>query len=453
MKYRSVRPFLYRAVMFMTALSLVSALLLTPAGQAQAAGPGEITASSALLMDMETGRVLFDQNGHTPAYPASTTKIMTALLAIEYLDMDQRIEVPEDMGPADGAAMYLLPGEAFTVRQLVDSLMVKSANDAAVLLARTISGSVEAFADLMNHRARELGARNTHFTNPNGLPDDNHVTTAYDLAVISRHAMTDPLFREIAEQVRVTLDETEQTPEKRYFRTSNRFRWSQALISYRGSLVPIQYDVVDGIKTGWTRQANQCLVSSGEISGVRMIAVVLGAEGYNVYSDSRALLDYGFEHFEPYTLLEANAVLGELELPEAGGDTVLYGVREDVTALRHRSDPSFFQYDTVVDLHEPELPVRLGQVLGTVEVVDGEYSQILNIHALSEAQPLYAMVTASSSVGNIGLRLLLWALAGMAGLAVLFVFWVAWNMKKSGKRYRFRGLKKRTPVRRNRTLR
>ncbi len=425
----------------------VSVGILMVAAPAALATPPDITAPGAVLIEMDTGRVLFDQNAHQPAYPASTTKIMTALLAIEHLDMDQVIPVPEDMGPANGAAMYLLPGESFTVRELVDSLMVKSANDAAVLLARTISGSVESFAELMNQRAAELGARNTHFTNPNGLPEDSHMTTPYDLAVISRHAMQDPLFREIAAQVRVTLDETEQTPEKRYFRTSNRFMWSQALISYRDELIPIKYDVVDGIKTGWTRQANQCLVSSGEVGGIRVIAVVLGAEGYNIYADSRALLDYGFEHFEPYTLLAPGTVLGEMEIPGSIEGSIPYGVREEFTALRHRSDPDFFQYETLLNPDPPEPPIRLGQVIGTLEVTDGDYRHIMNVHALGEAESVYAMVSASSNVGNLGWQVLRATLYGGGLLLLLFAAWFAWNVKKSGKRYRFRRRTKRTFIR------
>ena len=269
-----------------------------------------LNCSTAVLIEEETGKILYEKQKDVPVYPASTTKIMTALLTLEHLDLNQKITVPEDMGPADGSAMYLLPGETFTVEELLQGLLVKSANDAAILLAKNISGSVEEFSNLMNQRAQEIGCQNTHFVNPNGLHDPNHTTSAYDLALIAREAMKNPKFRELVSTDFVQIHATEQTPEIRYFRNTNKFLWSKQTIDYKGISTPIKYDVIDGIKTGYTPEAGKCLVSSGEKNSIRLIAVVMKNQGLEVYANSRKLLDYGFQNFTKKKIFTANEVAG-----------------------------------------------------------------------------------------------------------------------------------------------
>lgn len=277
--------------------------------------PSELAGEAAVVIEYKTGKILYGKDPHKIMYPASTTKMLTALVVLEHLDLDQVVMTPLETGMADGSAMYLLPGELFTVRELLDAMMVKSANDAAVLLAQTVAGDVESFASLMNARALELGAKDTHFTNPNGLHDPLHVTTAYDLALIGREAMQYPLFRELVSQVNVTLDETPQTPEKRYFRNTNRFLWSNQLMEYEGGYEPIRDERVDGIKTGFTTPAGHCLVSSATKEDMRVISVVLNSPNFSVYSDSRALLDYGLEHFAVMDVVHAGSTLGFWEIP------------------------------------------------------------------------------------------------------------------------------------------
>ncbi len=267
-----------------------------------------ITAPNGILIDYATGQVLYDKNAHKIAYPASTTKIMTAILVLENANLNETITIDEDLY-VDGSSMYLLRGEAFTVKELLQVLLIRSANDVAEVFAKHISGSVEAFADLMNERARELGAYNTNFTNPHGLPDENHFTTAYDLAMISQHAMTMGLFREIVSTTRLTLEETEFTPEKRYYRNTNRFLWGTGpynQILHEDKYTDIKYDIVDGIKTGYTNDAKQCLVASSIKDGRRLISVVLGAKSLNVYADTRKLIDYGYDNFSLIQLANKN---------------------------------------------------------------------------------------------------------------------------------------------------
>ena len=165
-------------------------------GQNQALGV-EVPAKAAVVIDADTGKVLFEQNAHEELPPASTTKILTATLVLEHLDLDEVLTVPEGFVNDGEAGIWLEPGEKQTVEALLMAMMLRSANDAAQMLAIGVAGSEEAFADLMNERVAELGLENTHFVNPNGLHDDNHYTSAYDLAMLTREALKNETFNEI----------------------------------------------------------------------------------------------------------------------------------------------------------------------------------------------------------------------------------------------------------------
>lgn len=240
-----------KKVSYSLILLILLSLVNVPRAYAQTLN---ISAPNAILMDYTTGKVIYDHNAHVPAYPASTTKVLTALLALEHLDLNEVITVDYDIYVI-GSSMYLMKGESFTVEELIQALMIRSANDVGELLAIRISGSVEEFSNLMNQRAKELGALNSNFTNPHGLPEDDHITTAYDLAMITREALKSEKFREIMSTVNLQFAPTEQTPETRYFRNSNRFLWATGRanhILYDGRYIDIKYDIVDGVKTGFT---------------------------------------------------------------------------------------------------------------------------------------------------------------------------------------------------------
>ncbi|MBM7613851.1 D-alanyl-D-alanine carboxypeptidase family protein [Alkaliphilus hydrothermalis] len=327
--------------------SLISMILLiTILSTSSVFAAPQMTAPNAVLMDFQSGEVLYDHNAHEITFPASTTKVMTAILVIENTKLDDVVTVDKEYF-VDGASMYLKEGESFTVEELLQALMIRSANDVTELFATHISGSVEEFAKLMNERAKQLGAKNTHFTNPHGLPNDNHVTTAYDLAIIGRHAMTFPKLREIARTTNVVFEETPQTPEKRYYRNSNRLLWGTGggnQILYRGQYVNIKYDVVEGIKTGYTVAAQQCLITSAMQNEHRIIAVVLGAKGSNIYLDTRTLIDYGFENFKSQPLLEEGVVEAEiplnngikesLSLVTASGYAPIFPIDKDTSTIK-----------------------------------------------------------------------------------------------------------------------
>lgn len=328
----------------------------------------EITAPNGVLMDFETGKVLYEKDAHEPTYPASTTKVMTAILVLEKATLEDVVTIDYDLH-VDGSGMYLVKGESFTVKELFQGLLVRSANDAAEALAIHIAGSVEEFAKLMNERAKELGALNTNFTNPHGLPDENHVTTAYDLAIISKHAMDFPLFRETVSTTMITFDETEQTPEKRYYRNTNRLLWGTGggnLMDYRGETINIKYDIVDGIKTGYTNAAQQCLIASALNNDQRLISVVLGAAGSNIYIDTRTLIDYGYENFTIHGMTEANELQSEAPVKNGVLDSVKLKTADSLSVVLNKDqDPSLITKEVIIN-ESITAPIEEGAVLGKV---------------------------------------------------------------------------------------
>lgn len=350
-----------------------------------------LNCSTAVLIEEDTGKILYEKQKDAPVYPASTTKIMTALLTLEHLNLNQKITVPEDMGPADGSAMYLLPGETFTVEELLQGLLIKSANDAAILLAKTISGSVEEFSNLMNQRAQEIGCQNTYFVNPNGLHDPNHTTSAYDLALISKEAMKNPKFKELVSTDFVQIHATDQTPEIRYFRNTNKFLWAEQTIDYKGTTIPIKYDVVDGIKTGYTPEAGKCLVSSGEKNGIRLIAVVMKNEGLEVYANSRKLLEYGFQNFTKKKILTANQVAGRTVFIDSLEKNLDFYVKEDYYTVENINSKTEIEQE--VSLNENiKLPIHVDDEIGTLKLKENGVILVeLPIFAKNEIHSIYSL--------------------------------------------------------------
>lgn len=362
-----------------------------------------ITAPHAVLMDYTTGEILLEHNAHKVAYPASTTKVMTALLVLENANLDDVITVKEDLC-IDGSSMYLLKGESFTVKELLQGLLIRSANDAAEILAVHISGSIEEFVKLMNIRAKELGAINTHFTNPHGLPDENHVTTAYDLAIIAKHAMSFDVFRDIVATERLNFSPTEFTPETRYYRNTNRFLWGTGgsnQILYNGVYTNIKYEIIDGIKTGYTGAAKQCLISSSIKNNHRLISVVLGADGSNVYLDSRTLIDYGYHNYKLVEIVDKNKFVISPPIANAAEDTVALYTDEQINAiLTIDMDPSKIHRETIVEKNI-KAPISSGEILGKViysieNKVLGE-SNLVAINSI-DAKPLIKRIFISSNI-------------------------------------------------------
>jgi serine-type D-Ala-D-Ala carboxypeptidase (penicillin-binding protein 5/6) len=242
--------------------------------------PGQtlnVVAQSAAVVDSYSGDFLFAKNENAKQYPASSTKILTALIVIESGDLDHSVTVDLADTKVEPSSLGLKPGEQYTRRQLLYGLLLKSANDVAMALARDNAGSVPAFAEKMNLRAAQLGATASHFVNPHGLHDPNHYTTAHDLVLIGRAAMQQPLFREIVSTVYYTW----KAPSGQIDQLRNHNR---LLRHFAGC---------NGLKTGYTRIAQQVLVSSALRGGHEVISVVLHTDKPGIWDDSKALLSYG----------------------------------------------------------------------------------------------------------------------------------------------------------------
>jgi serine-type D-Ala-D-Ala carboxypeptidase (penicillin-binding protein 5/6) len=248
-----------------------------PATNAAGEKEPNVFAESAAVIDSFSGEFVFLKNENTLQYPASSTKILTALLVIEAGDLDKQVTVDPSDTKVEPTKLDLQPGEQYTRRQLLYGLMLKSANDVAMALARDNAGSIEAFAEKMNRRAVELGATNSHFVNPNGLHDPSHYTTAHDLALIARVAMEQPFFRQLVG----TIYYTWKSPKGVVYQLRNHNR---LLRHFAGC---------NGLKTGYTRAAQQVLVSSALREGHEVISVVLHTNKPGIWEDSKALLTYG----------------------------------------------------------------------------------------------------------------------------------------------------------------
>ena len=331
-----------------------------------------IVAKHAVLMDYESGKILYNKDGNSKLYPASTTKVWTACLVLkEVKDLNQVIEI-KDLPQIDGSSMYLKNGESFTVKQLLDALLVHSANDAAFVLARYVGGgNVQKFIDLMNSEAKKIGATNTHFNNPHGLPDPNHYTPAHDMALIAREAMNNDTFRQIVKTKSLKFEATKAYPYERYFVNTNKFLTSHDKITYKGQPINIKYDIVDGIKTGYTGNAGYCLSFSMVVNKNdknekkrRVIGVVLGTNHKNKRtSASLALLKYGKENFNMKKVIDKDSFIGkkyikgmkELEVTLKAKDE-LYTILKDDESIKSE-----------VKIKNIEYPVKKGDTMGIIK--------------------------------------------------------------------------------------
>lgn len=310
-----------------------------------------VSASSAVLIEANSGKIIYEKNCHIRKGMASTTKIMTALVAIENGDLDMKIRIPREAVGIEGSSLYLIENEELTLHELLYGLMLRSANDAAVAIAIAIGGSTEGFADMMNARADEMGLENTHFVNPHGLDSDEHYTTAYDLAIITSEALKNQVFQEIVSTYSKTLSHN-GVPDRRIVVNHNRL-----LKNYKGCI---------GVKTGFTKKCGRCLVSAAERDGVILIAVTLGAP--NDWKDHTSMLDYGFDLYESVEL--DGALSGEAHVVGGINDKVSYSSsgKEKVVILRNTEsirrcvEMQRFYY----------APIKNGDVLGHVVYYEGD---------------------------------------------------------------------------------
>ena len=323
--------------------------------------PGQVRALSAqkaILMDAQTGRVLYEKNADQRSLIASTTKIMTALIICEQCNVLDRMRIPKEAVGIEGSSMYLQEGEVLTLQELLYGLMLHSGNDAAVALAIYCGGTVEGFAELMNDKAHQLGMTGTHFENPNGLDSPGHYSTARDLAILTSYAMKNPIFAKTVSTRTVTIGQ-------RYLRNHNKLLW--------------QVDGADGVKTGYTRAAGRILVSSAVRSGRRLVAVTI--DDPDDWQDHGALLEEGFSRFEVRKLVSAGDLIETVEI-EGGQEGYVhilaaedfsYAVAEDEIMTVELHGPGFVYAPVVEGAQAEAAYVCLnGKPVGKISTVYGE---------------------------------------------------------------------------------
>jgi D-alanyl-D-alanine carboxypeptidase (penicillin-binding protein 5/6) len=330
------------------------------------AKPAAENADAYILIDGETGSVLCEKNSQARLYPASTTKIITAVLALEMGNPDQVMTASQsaidDIGP-NGSNIGIIPGEKIRLENLLQALLICSANEAANIVAENICATREEFIGIMNRKAKELGAAGTHFVNASGIHDPDHYTTASDMAVFARYAMTLPGFREIVRMPSLTMPSTNKHPEWPELANTNRLLTSVQKELYE----------VNGIKTGFTGPAGYNLVASAvDSSGMELISVVMGVRNENAQNNvrkySEELLDYGFNNFKRVVLLEKDKVYRNVKVENAAD---LYGLdlitADNLTCVLPK-ETEISDIKEISNIGDSiSAPVNQGDIIGYVE--------------------------------------------------------------------------------------
>lgn len=328
----------------------------------------EVSAQAAILMDMKTGAVLFEKNADQILEPASLTKIMTGLLAIELLDPADEVTIDRDF-PEAGNSLLLRKGEVLTVEELLYGMLVHSANDAAIVLAEEMAGSVEEFCKLADARAKEIGAVHTVYKNPNGRNDvTGHVTTARDLALICVEAMKDPLFRKIVGTKQYTIPATSESPARSYTSTNRLLYDTETELTVGTQVRTPKYDGILGIKTGETGTAGLCLAAAAARGDTELVAVILGEpKGMYRFSDGIALLDYGFDNYYSYRVLSAGDSPGKAPVRQAASVKAAGVAAEDCWITLPSEASSSLLEQRIVWREGLAAPLAKGSALGSAD--------------------------------------------------------------------------------------
>lgn len=363
-------------------LLLLSIILLNSYSHAE--DELELFGQGAVLIDYDSLEILYGKNPHEKMFPASTTKIMTGILALEYGNLNETVTIERDIvGMTDGTHIALEVGEEITLGELLDALLIESANDAANAIAKHISGSVDEFVSLMNEKAYSIGALNTNFENPSGLPDEDHVTTAFDLAIIAKYAMNNNGFADIVGNYKGTIAPTNKKDEKRHLKSSNRLLYSQEEIMVDGSSVPIKYKGANGVKTGYTNAAQFCLVASMERDDHKFIAVSLKSNRNNIYTDVHKLFNFGVSNYTRTRIGFSGKFLDNFDIKDGVVQSVPGITSKDSFCLVNPN--RLGEIEEVVILDEAlKAPIARNDTIGSVRyVLDGQ--------TLAEADVLSAM--------------------------------------------------------------
>ena len=320
----------------------IPGLVISPSDPLQ-----KLTARSAVVMDTVTGQLLYERDSDTRRYPASTTKMMTLIVALEKGNLDDVVTVSKNAEGMEGSTLWLVKGDKIPLGELLTGMMMHSGNDATIAVAEHIAGSEAAFVEMMNEKAAAIGANDTHFVNPNGLPHEQHYTTAHDLAKIAAYGYSLPNFEKIVSQQEVIYDWVKDPAKK--LRNENQMLWL-----YRGS---------NGVKTGYTDAAGRCLVSAARRDGMQLVAVVL--DSVYMWNDSIALLDYGFKNATPKSLVKKGDVVTKVKVSDGSDDELELVAAESLVAVEKQGETGKLEKKLELP-KEIAAPIKKGDVVGKV---------------------------------------------------------------------------------------
>ncbi len=335
----------------------------------------ELKSDSALLVDASSGKILFEKNANQKLFPASITKIMTALLVMESIDkgeisLDEKVTISDNAWKMGGSQVFLGVGEEQTVENLLKSIIISSANDACVALAEHLMGNESNFVKRMNERAKELGMQNTNFINSHGLHDDNHYTTANDIAIMTRELLK---HEKILEWSTIMLDYLEHTDKDRpatmLANTNKLIRW---------------YDGADGLKTGSHSKAKNCISATAKRNNLRLIAVILGAPDSNTrFIEAAKLLDYGFENYDSVPIIEQGEIVDVLTVEKGKEPSVNLIAERNLTILIEKGKKDDIKKEIQI-LPKISAPVKKGQELGKIIIYDKDDNKIEEVNLIAE---------------------------------------------------------------------
>ena len=368
-------------VLFCFSLSLVLAITVglspalaepaaknPPKGEVAASSQLETTAVTAVLMDYNSGQILFQKDMHTARPMASVTKLMTMLLICEAesqgkIKMTDKVVASDHACSMGGSQIFLEPGEEMTVKEMLISIATGSANDCSVAMAEALAGSEEAFVELMNQRAKDMGLRNTHFSNPTGLPVENHYTSAYDMAQVLRECLRYPSFREVSSIYEYDL----RGGDFKLWNTNKLLKW---------------YPGADAGKTGWTNEASYCLAASAKRDGLRLVSVVLGCPMPRThFQETIKLFNYGFARYKAVNMADAGQVIREIDVDKGQVEKVKIITKDPVGLVVAKGQEKVVEGK--INLPDKlDAPIEKGQVVGNY-VITKDGQEVLKVDLLA----------------------------------------------------------------------
>ncbi len=423
---------------------LIFSILLSLFTLPAAADDFHADAKAALLVEETTGEILYAQNIHKELYPASLTKVMVALLVMEKIDagkmkLTDTLTASREAIKENGSTTVLLEGEELTVKDLLYAMLVPSANQAASILAEGVDGSIEDFVKHMNERAKELGCQNTHFANPIGLHDEDHYSSAWDLYLITKEARTHDLFLEICKTAVYEVPATNLS-EGRRLHTTNSLLSNWKWIGY-------MYKYADGVKTGSTDEAGQCLIASAKNGSRKLISVILGADRVTKpdgktdvknFSETIRMFEWGFSNFRRKKVISTEEAICEVPvaLSKETNYVIAHPAKDLESTLPNDLDPATLKREVKLDAESANAPIAAGDKLGTITLSNGDTTygtvDLVALNAVSASRFLRMQYDLKLFFRNKIVKLILILL--LIGVAILFAIAFSPRNRRRGKR-------------------